>query len=568
MPNTSPSASPDGGWPLYTRAEVAAHSGGAARVWVTFGDGVYDVTDFLAAHPGGADKLLLAAGRSVEPFWGLYPQHLGNATVAEQMSRLRVGTLHQADAAAEAEERDAAKKTSGDGPYGREPAINAALKVHAKTPATAEPPLALLAVEHVPPAGLFYVRSHHPVPLGPTSGEAKDTETSSSPVSRPPPSDGDDKGDDERFVLTIEGAPRPLSLSVAELRSRFPRAEVVATLQCGGNRRADMNEVAPTSGIPWGPGAIGTAAWGGARLADVLASAGVPHHTAALPPAGSASSTDCSDAKRHVVFTGADGMCASVPLSRAARPNCDVLLAYDMNGAPLPPHHGGPLRIVVPGVVAVRSVKWVSRVELSPEEAEGPWQRGMAYKAFPPWMKTVSPGFDVASLPSVQETGVQSAIVSPSPGEHVPAGEPVVARGYAYAGGGRGIMRVDVSSDGGQTWVGADLDDAGKSQPPDKAWAWTLWTAVVDLPPGAKPGDTAELVVKARFFFIFFFFFFLFGFVLIMRCLNHQATDVGMNTQPERMAAAWNLRGINVNAWHRVRVAVVAPPAETEEAEA
>jgi sulfite oxidase len=479
-------------WPVYRRAEVATHTGAASGgVWVTYRDGVYDVTDFLANHPGGAEKLLLAAGKAVDAFWQLYPQHLNTPTAVAALAARRVGTLHADDVAVEQ------AALSPDDPYAKDPRLHPALKLHARTPATAEPPLELLVHSYITPGDLWFVRSHHPVP----------------PCALP----GADASAHRLTLLGPSGA-QLLSLSVAELRSRFPAVSVTSTLQCGGNRRSDMNGVRSTAGIAWGQGAISTATWTGARLSDVIAAAG-----------------DVAGDIAHVVFTGADGMTASIPARKACDPAGDVVLAYAMNGQPIPPHHGAPLRAVVPGIVGVRSVKWLTGIHLSSEEAHGPWQRGMAYKAFPPGQTSISAHEDVAQLPSVQEQPVNSAIASPAHGSTISVADGVISlKGYAFSGGGRRIIRVDVSIDGGSTWHSAVVDPlAGGNQPSGRAWAWSLWEAHIAVDGSAyKPGDAVVCVCKA--------------------------TDESMNGQPEGVAPVWNLRGLNCNAWHKVTVTVAA----------
>lgn len=472
---------------IFRKAEVEQHSSIESRVWIIYKDGVYDITDFIPNHPGGEDKIKLAAGKSVEPFWAIYRQHYNSKLPMELLLPMRIGTLHPDDI-----DQSTALKDASD-PYCEDPALSPIFAVHQNKPINAEAPGALLTDSWLTPADLWFVRNHHPVPVIP-DGEA------------------------HPLALRHPQASEPVTFTVRELKSNFPKHKVVASLECGGNRRKELNQLALTSGSPWDVGAISTAEWGGARLADVLAAAGCPL---------------LSTSGMHLVFESADGLEASVPAATLLRPvgRGDVLLAYEMNGQPLPPAHGYPLRVIVPGHVGVRNVKWVNSVRLSEHEAEGPWQRGMAYKGFGP-STTSTKGIDVARLPSVQEMPVTSAITVPQAGAVLEAGSVQTVRGYAYSGGGRGIVRVDVSADGGETWSSASLLE-GSDQPLDSAWAWTLWEC--ELPVPERTGDTL-LVCKA--------------------------VDAAHNCQPDGLRGVWNLRGILNNAWHRVPASVAAPEEE------
>lgn len=204
------------------------------------------------------------------------------------------------------------------------------------------------------------------------------------------------------------------------------------------------------------------------------------------------------------------------------------------------------MRAIVPGHVGVRNVKWLSAVVTSDEEAPGPWQRGIAYKGFAPGVRALD-GVDVERVPSVQEQPVMSAITAPRPGETV-EGESVTVRGFAWSGGGRGIVRVDVSADEGASWHTAELKE-GSEQKLSRAWAWTFWEAEVPVPPGAAaavagdaPGGAGggEGGGAAR--------------APQRLTIVAKATDASYNTQPERAETIWNLRGINFNAWPRVAV--------------
>jgi sulfite oxidase len=284
------------------------------------------------------------------------------------------------------------------------------------------------------------------------------------------------------------------------LREAFREREVTATLQCAGNRRAGLIAVRDIPGeAPWGPGATGTATWTGVALADVLELAGPLDEASDVGFEGADVSSERKPAER---FGG------SIPLDKARRP--EVLLAWAMNGEPLPLLHGAPLRVVVPGYIGARSVKWLERIEVRSRPWQGYFQH-VVYRLLPE-DGTPGPG---AGMP-LGVVALNSDVLSPPDGGTVPAG-PVDVRGYAFAGGERHVARVDVSLDGGASWSQAELlDDLGP-------WAWRHWRITVDLAPGEH-----EIVVRAW--------------------------DSSAATQPEDEAALWNPKGYVNNARPRVRV--------------
>lgn len=466
---------------IFRSSEVAAHKTKDTGIWVTYGDGVYDITAFVSNHPGGIDKIMLAAGGSVEPFWRIYRQHYNSKLPLELLAPMKIGRLHPDDIVT------VDPKDESD-PYKDDPELSPVLIYHQKKPTNAEPPAALLGDSWITPNDLWFVRNHHPVPVIDAS---KHTLTLHSPVSG-----------------------KDISFSVEDLKSKFSAVKVISSLQCGGNRRREMSDLEKTLGSPWEVGAIATAEWTGVRLRDLLNRVGF-------------SEDDENSAIEHVQFHAADDMAASIPITKASSRHGDVIVAYAMNGVPIPPEHGFPLRVIVPGHVGVRNVKWVDRITLSAEEAPGPWQRGIAYKGFGPSQRKLD-GLDVEKIPSLQEQPVQSSFTLPKHGAALEPG-PQVVKGFAYSGGGRGIVRVDISADGGKSWKSASLTE-GSTQPLDRAWAWTLWECEVDIPESAV-NSKLELICKA--------------------------TDAAYNVQPDSIAGIWNLRGINNNAWHRVVVNVV-----------
>ena len=240
--------------------------------------------------------------------------------------------------------------------------------MHAARPFNAETPAQLLVDHYITPNELFFVRNHLPVPH--------------SAIER-------SRAEAEVVELTGVGLEHPVSLSVADLRGRFPAHTVTTTIQCAGNRRSDMRGTAKPAvrGLPWGIGAVGTARWTGALLVDVLAWAGARE-----------------DQVQHVLFQGRDTdhqgqpYETSIPASMAFDPRRDVLLAYEMNGRELPIDHGYPLRVIVPGVVGARQVKWLQRIVLSCEESQFFWQQ-KDYKTLNP-----SSSWDTADLSQVTVT--------------------------------------------------------------------------------------------------------------------------------------------------------------------
>ncbi|CAJ0602139.1 unnamed protein product [Cylicocyclus nassatus] len=467
--------------PTFKKEEVKKHGKKADRIWVTYKTGVYDVTNFITSHPGG-DKLLLAAGGSVEPYWTLYQQHK-NETVMEILEELRIGNLDPSEV-------EEIKESDASDPYASDPERHPALIVDQQRPFNAETPPSLLMDHFRTPNELFFVRNHMPVPK---------------------------VIDIKKHRLKVEGlgVKRPLNLSVEELKTKYEPVSITAVVQCSGNRRANMNDYKKVQGLLWAETAISNAEWTGVRLRDLLIQAGVNPNDSRI---------------KHVHLEGADtdgeGQCfgASITFEKAMSP--ETIVVYSMNGEDLPRDHGYPLRIIAPGIVGARQVKWLKAIRLSDVESPSHWQQ-KDYRVFPTSVG-LHDKLDWTTVHSIQEYPVQSAICIPAPESKVERvkGE-VDVEGYAWSGGGRGIIRVEVSGDGGKTWQTAELEQDEK-QDLNHMWAWTFFRTSIKIPEGAKKMD---LVVKA--------------------------TDRAYNTQPETSVGIWNVRGLINNAWHRVSVEVV-----------
>lgn len=335
-------------------------------------------------------------------------------------------------------------------------------------------PLEMLR-EDVTPVGLHYLLVHYDIPAI----------------------------DADAWRLRIDGAvEQPLELSLSEVQD-LPSATREVTLECAGTGRARLHPRALSQ--PWLHEAVSTGAWTGTPLGPLLERAGL------------------SDRAVEVVFTGADrgieggveqAYRRSLPRDEAGRE--EVMLAWDLNGAPLPPQHGFPLRLVVPGWYGMAHVKWLTSVTAVTEPFRG-YQQSRAYRLRTDRDEEGQPldRIAVRSLiapPGIPDFYTRARTVDPGP---------VEVHGRAWSGRGP-VTSVDFSDDGGATWTAASLGEANGPH------AWHPWSVTWD-PPG--PGDY-ELCCRA--------------------------TDASGATQP--LEPGWNLGGYAVNAVHRVAVTVRRAP--------
>lgn len=188
------------GLPSYSKDEVSKHNSKATGIWVTYKDGVYDVSKWVDIHPGGSSRLMLAAGGPIDPFWAMYAQH-NTEQVKLILEEYRIGNLEGGSAPV------------GD-PYENEPKDrHPSLLVRSTAPMNAETPLELLAEVLLTPNDIFYIRNHLPVP----------------------------EIDKKNYKLRVEGEGlKSLVLDMDALKARFKKHTIVATIQCTGNRRKDL----------------------------------------------------------------------------------------------------------------------------------------------------------------------------------------------------------------------------------------------------------------------------------------------------------------------------------------
>ncbi|HEX2890010.1 molybdopterin-dependent oxidoreductase [Vineibacter terrae] len=272
------------------------------------------------------------------------------------------------------------------------------------------------------------------------------------------------------WSLKVEGN-TPLSLTLDQLKNDFAPAEVVAVCQCSGNRRGLSNPHVP--GVEWGYGAMGNARWKGARLKDVLAKAGVPSDTIEVQVDG---------ADKGLLDKTPDFV-KSIPLAKALDEN--TLIAYEMNGAPLPHFNGFPARLVIPGWTGTYWMKALISVKPLNKPDDGFWMKS-AYRVpatlFPSAERFTSQ--EAAASTPITEILVNSIITSHATGDKVKQGT-LTIKGIAWDGG-HGIQSVEVSTDGGKSWSPAALgSDLGRFS--FREWSFTA------VPPGA-----GKLSVMAR----------------------------------------------------------------------
>ena len=194
----------------------------------------------------------------------------------------------------------------------------------------------------------------------------------------------------------------------------------------------------------------------------------------------------------------------------------DVILAYEMNGEELPRDHGYPIRVVATGIVGARNVKWLKRIVLSNEESHSHWQRN-DYKGFNPSIDWST--VDFTKSPAVQNMPITSLICQ----SKLHNGQ-LELNGYAWAGGGNRVIRIDLTLDQGENWIEGEIDQQTNDKEP-KHFGWSLWSAKIPVDKNLK---SVEVWCKA--------------------------VDSNYNSQPESFKNIWNLRGINSNAYHRVKV--------------
>ncbi|PHH70138.1 hypothetical protein CDD80_6216 [Ophiocordyceps camponoti-rufipedis] len=340
--------------------------------------------------------------------------------------------------------------------------------------------------------------------------------------------------DVDSWTFSIQGlVAHPLTLSLRDLHS-YDQVTYPVTLVCAGNRRKEQNIVRKSKGFSWGAAGLSTALWTGIAIGQLLAQA---------EPLKSA---------RYVCFEGVDKLPngrygTSVKLSWCMDASRGILVAYKMNGLPLSPDHGKPVRVIVPGQIGGRSVKWLKKMTVTAEPSDN-WYHIYDNRVLP-----TSISLEASDDPSnayiwkderhaIYHLNVNSAICHPAHDETIVTSslDTYKVRGYAYCGGGRRISRVEVTLDQGQTWKPADVDypeDQYREAAADEelfggkldvwwretCFCWCFWA--VDIPV-TELADSKDIMVRAM--------------------------DDGLMVQQRDMY--WNVLGMMNNNWFRVAI--------------
>ncbi|KAJ5756878.1 uncharacterized protein N7511_007060 [Penicillium nucicola] len=354
-------------------------------------------------------------------------------------------------------------------------------------PYNGEPPKRLVTSKAITPNSLHFVRNHGGIPII----------------------------DRNAFELKMDGlvkTPKKYTLDDLMDESRFPRVEKTITMQCSGTRRIEQISLYGGQGdevpqAPWAEGAIGTARYTGISLKKVIKDCGGLVKNA-----------------KHLEFYGAEtyvkdlevgNYVVSVPWSKV-KAN-EVMLAWEMNGEPLPKIHGYPLRVMVMGYIGARSVKWLYRIKAIKNPTLAPVQsREYLYFNQQVGKYNLRPIDGI----QIQEMPVSSAIMSPWTKQVIFHNGKIHCKGWAYSGGGRWPERVELSADGGFNWYAVPEEQLSKKG----KWTWRTWE--IDLPCDVE------------------------GWVeIVCRCW-----DNSLNTQPLNVRAAWNW-GLHVtSSAHRIKV--------------
>eukprot|EP00339_Tiarina_fusa_P001393 CAMPEP_0117027762 /NCGR_PEP_ID=MMETSP0472-20121206/20256_1 /TAXON_ID=693140 ORGANISM="Tiarina fusus, Strain LIS" /NCGR_SAMPLE_ID=MMETSP0472 /ASSEMBLY_ACC=CAM_ASM_000603 /LENGTH=533 /DNA_ID=CAMNT_0004735083 /DNA_START=57 /DNA_END=1658 /DNA_ORIENTATION=- len=280
-----------------------------------------------------------------------------------------------------------------------------------------------------------------------------------------------------------------VKLSMEELTTQYPTTEFPVSISCCGNRRKEMNMIKQTIGFNWGSAAMGTMVYKGVLLRDLLKSVGVDETTVDI-------------STHHVEFIGSEDLgnkcggpgpfpdepwgekvkyATSLPLAKVLDPADEVMVAFMANGQRLHPDRGYPIRLVIPGYIGGRMIKWLARIRVIPHESHSCYHY-WDNKYLPPQVTSeiaAKDGWWYKQEYIINELSLNSFICEPNHDDTIPIGpnidKTMVVSGYAHSGGGRKVTRVEVTSDKGVTWNLAEITRHEKPNPYGKYWCWIWW---------------------------------------------------------------------------------------------
>ncbi|KAG0570082.1 hypothetical protein KC19_6G137200 [Ceratodon purpureus] len=372
------------------------------------------------------------------------------------------------------------------------------VRLTGRHPFNCEPPLsALMEAGFLTPVSLHYVRNHGAVPRA--------------------------SWDDWKIDVTGL-VKRPTTLKMSDIL-QFPAHELPVTLVCAGNRRKEENMVKQSIGFNWGAAAVSTSIWKGVHLCDVLRHCGVVSRKRGALYV-------CFEGAEILPGGGGSTYGTSITIDTAMDRAEDVILAYQQNGKYLEPDHGFPIRLIIPGYIGGRMVKWLNKIVVTSQES-GNYYHFHDNRVLPSHVDAETAkaeGWWYRPDYIINQLNINSAISSPGHGEALPINfttlqEPYIVKGYAYTGGGRKVTRVEVSLDDGKSWTLCDLKHPEEPSRYGRYWCWCFWQIGVDVMDLMK---CKEIVVRAW--------------------------DAAMNTQPQHLI--WNVMGMMNNSWFRVKIAL------------
>ncbi|KAI3761857.1 hypothetical protein L1987_52279 [Smallanthus sonchifolius] len=376
------------------------------------------------------------------------------------------------------------------------------VRLTGKHPFNSEPPLTKLMQQgFITPAALHYVRNHGPVP---------------------------NASWDDWTVEVCGMVKRPTRFSMAQLIKEFPSKEFPATLVCAGNRRKEQNLTKQTIGFNWGAAGISTSVWKGVPLVHILKICGVySRKKGAL--------NVCFEGAEDLPGGGGSKYGTSISIEKAMDPARDIILAYMQNGEKLLPDHGFPVRMIIPGFIGGRMVKWLKRIIVTTSDSEN-YYHYKDNRVFPSHVDAElanSEGWWYKAEYLINELNINSVITTPCHQEILPINSwttqrPYTLKGYAYSGGGKKVTRVEVTMDEGDTWSICNLDHKEKPNKYGKYWCWCFWSLEVEV---LDLLSAKEVAVRAW--------------------------DETLNTQPQNLI--WNLMGMMNNCWFRVKTNMCKP---------